>query len=136
AHDTGVRYPDCNAAAQALGLAWQQAITSGGVPLSLFALPDAPLVEPEPEVTVEPRPRTATERDARPPQMTEIVEPPPPPAAEPLFPRALVREESSQPRDDVATMIRTSDSGQASSPRRRRAQRRQRLRLALGMLIV
>jgi serine/threonine protein kinase len=123
-HDPEVRYRDASEVAAALAEAWGASIKAGSVPVSLFALPPvaAPREDANPKVQPEAEPRVSrtlpTDRDAEPP----VAGPP-----------AVVREQHSTARDDVATMIRTSERKEAmsSSTRRRRRERAQRARLAL-----
>jgi serine/threonine-protein kinase len=147
AHDPAVRYADGAAVAAALSRAWHEAITSGAVPVSLFAAlattpplvaasgaaaspppPSLPPAAPPPARDARPPARALpTERDAGPPLMTEPPEPPAP--REP----AIVREQHSTARDDVATLIRTGAPRGApvAGPRLRSLRRRRRARAVI-----
>ena len=128
AHDPAVRYADGAAVVQALTESWQEAIASGAIPVSAFTMPVAVMAAAsEARITHE------TERDSRPPAMTEVLEPDDPPVVTveparsgPLRAAPEVRPQTSTPRDDAATLIRTSEPSRV--PSRRQRQKRRRLR--------
>ncbi len=133
AHDPSVRYADGNVLASALGEAWTQAITSGAVPVTLFAASGPPEMntrEGAPAPPPPPPPAPAAVLRSMPTRTEEHDLPP-------LHVEATPRESHTTQRDDPAQVIRTS--GPVATPARPRSQRRarrRRVRLAAAFALV